>query len=339
MTSDSRHPEIRRVALIGGGAISRHHLAAWKRLGNAAQVVAVCDPDLVRARAFADEFGIPSVYADAQTLFANESLDLLDIASPRTTHVFWVDAGAERGLDILCQKPLAPSFAEAEALARQTAGRARLMVHENWRFRPWYRQLKRWLDSGVVGDIVTGSMAMFSSGLVADPAGRRPTFERQPSMRHERRLLIGETLIHHLDVLRWLAGPLRVVAARARRAIPEVDGETAAIILLENSAGIPVVITATTAAPGLPARTQDRLTLVGGNGTAVLDGTHLQFLGPDPRQESYDPDEGYQSSFNEAISHFIECLRSGEDFETDPIDNLQTLRLVEDAYRMSGYCL
>ncbi len=238
-------PPVRRVALIGAGAISRHHLIAWGKLQDAARVVAVCDPDLARAQACADEFGVPAVYGDAQALFTNEPVDLLDIASPRATHAFWVDAGAERGLDILCQKPLAPTLAEAEALVRRTAGKARLMVHENWRFRPWYRQLKRWLDAGHLDGIITGNMMMFSSGLVADADGRRPTLERQPSMRHEPRLLIGETLIHHLDVLRWLAGPLRVVGARAQRAIPGVEGETVAAILLETAGGAPLVITAT----------------------------------------------------------------------------------------------
>jgi predicted dehydrogenase len=206
------------------------------------------------------------------------------------------------------------------------------MVHENWRFRPWYRQLKHWLDAGDLGDIITASMAMFSSGLVADADGRRPTLERQPSMRHEPRLLIGETLIHHLDVLRWLAGPLRVVGARAHRAIPEVEGETVAAILLEMAGGVPLVITATTAARGFPARTQDRLTLVGRNGTALVEGSQLRLLGPDPRQESYDFDGGYQASFEGAITHFMKCLLSGNRFETDPADNLETLRLVEDAY-------
>lgn len=332
-------PAVRRVALIGAGAISRYHLIAWGKLQDAARVVAVCDPDLTRAHACAREHNIPAVYGDADTLFANESLDLLDIASPRATHTFWVNAGADRGLDILCQKPLAPTFAEAEELVRRTAGKGRLMVHENWRFRPWYRQVKHWLDAGDLDDIITGSMVMFSSGLVADADGRRPTLERQPSMRHEPRLLIGETLIHHLDVLRWLAGPLRVVGARAQRAIPEVEGETVAAILLETAGGAPLVITATTAARGFPSRTQDRLTLVGHKGTAILEGSRLQLLGSDPRQESYDFDEGYQASFDGAISHFVECLRSGNRFETGPVDNLQTLQLVESAYRMAEYHL
>jgi nucleotide-binding universal stress UspA family protein len=155
------------------------------------------------------------------------------------------------------------------------------------------------------------------------------------SLIHERRLLIGETLIHHLDVLRWLAGPLRVVGARIQRAIPEVEGETVAAILLETAGGTPLVITATTAARGFPARTQDRLIFVGHKGTAILEGSQLQLLGPNPRRDSYDFDEGYQASFDGAISHFIECLRSGDHFETDPVDNLETLRLVENAYRMA----
>ena len=50
----------------------------------------------------------------------------------------------------------------------------------------------------------------------------------------------------------------------------------------------------------------------------------------------YDRDTGYQASFDGVIGHFVDCLETGAPFETGPADNLQTLRLVEDAYRAAG---
>jgi D-apiose dehydrogenase len=47
-------------------------------------------------------------------------------------------------------------------------------------------------------------------------------------------------------------------------------------------------------------------------------------------------EEAYQASYNNAIAHFVEALRGGKPFETDRLDNLKTLRLVEEAYRLGG---
>ena len=325
-----------RVALAGAGMISHYHLVGWSHARDRAEMVAICDPDLTRARKRAAQFGIPRVYDRADAMLSTEKLDAIDVASPRETHAGWVEAAADRGIDVLCQKPLAPTLAEAEALVRRVGGRVRLMVHENWRFRPWYRELRTWLDAGEIGEVLGGYMTMLSSGLLPDESGRRAALERQPFMADEERLMIAETMIHHLDVLRWLAGPLRVVAARATRTLGDIKGETLATVLLETAAGAPIVATVTMAAPGFPPRGQDRFELIGRKASAVLDVTDLRLLGAVPRHTAYDFDSGYQSSFDGVINHFVECLTTGAPFETDPADHLETVRLVEHAYWAAG---
>ena len=86
-----------RVAIAGAGMISWHHLLAWRKLGDRVRVVAVCDPDAARARQRAREFDIPHTYPDAETLFSEQAIDALDVASPRETHAAWVEAAAARG--------------------------------------------------------------------------------------------------------------------------------------------------------------------------------------------------------------------------------------------------
>ena len=215
-------------------------------------------------------------------------------------------------------------------------GKIRLMVHENWRFRPWYRELKSWIAAGLLGDIVLGRIAMVNSGFLPDAAGKRPAFVRQPFMQHEKRLMMAEVLIHHLDAMRFLCGDLRVVTARAARTLPDVAGETVASIFLETSAGAPIEVTGTMAAPGYPPRVSDRLEIIGTKASAVFERNVLHRLGPDPREIAFDNDEGYQASFDGVIAHFVECLESGARFETDPSDNIETLRLVEHGYWAAG---
>jgi predicted dehydrogenase len=330
-----RTPPI-RIALAGAGMISWHHLVAWRNLGPRARVLAISDPDLDRGRRRAEEFGIPAVHRDADAMLGAEKIDALDVASPRETHAAWVEAAAARGIDVLCQKPLAPTLSDAERLVRRVAGRTRLMVHENWRFRPWYRELHRWIAEGELGEIVLGRLSMVSSGFLPDASGRRPALERQPFMARETRLMIAEVLIHHLDVVRFLCGPLRVVAARAARTLADVRGETLATVFLETATGAPVVVTGTMAAPGYPPRPPDRLEIVGTRASAALEDSVLSLLGPRPRSQRYDPDQGYQASFDGVIAHFADCLETGAPFETDPADNLETLRLVEHAYWAAG---
>jgi predicted dehydrogenase len=325
-----------RVALAGAGMISWFHLTAWRKLDERVRVVAVCDPDEDKAARRAEEFAIPNVYREAEAMFAAEAIDALDVASPRATHASWVGAAAERGIDVLCQKPMTPTLAESEALVHRVEGKVRLMVHENWRFRPWYRELKRWITAGDLGEVLLARMSMITSGMLPDASGRRPSLERQPFMQHEARLMIAEVLIHHLDVMRYLCGELAVVGARAARTVPDVAGETAAAIFLQTASGAPIEVTGTLAAPGYPARPPDRLEMVGSKASVTFENSELRLLGDQPRRESYDRDHGYQVSFDAVIAHFVDCLETGAPFETGPEDNLKTLRLVEDAYRAAG---
>ncbi|HTO85633.1 MAG TPA: Gfo/Idh/MocA family oxidoreductase [Methylomirabilota bacterium] len=329
--SERRSDTPLRVGLVGAGMISYYHLVAWSRQERA-RVVAVCDPQIERAQQRAVEFGIPAAYDGIEAMLDKHAIDAVDIASPRETHAAMVDVAAARGIDALCQKPLTPTLAEAVALAERVADTIRLMVHENWRFRPWYRALGQWLAAGDLGEVQYAAMTMLSSGLVRDAGGQFPDLVRQPFMAREKRLMIAEVLIHHLDVVRWLCGPLRVVASRTAHTVPEVDGETQASIFLETATGAPVIVGGTLAAPGYGARTGDRLEIVGTKASALLDGCELALLGPTPRQESFVFERDYQASFDGAIGHFVDCLESGAAFETDVLDNIETLRLVDRAY-------
>ena len=148
--------------------------------------------------------------------------------------------------------------------------------------------------------------------------------------------MIAEVLIHHLDVMRFLCGELRVVAARGARTVPDVVGETVASIFLETASGVPIEVTGSLAAAGYPPRPPDRLEVIGRKASATFEDSELRLHGATPRSQRYDPDAGYQASFDGVIAHFVDCLETGAPFETDPADNLETLRLVEDAYRVTG---
>jgi predicted dehydrogenase len=153
----------------------------------------------------------------------------------------------------------------------------------------------------------------------------------------EQRLLVAEVLIHHLDTLRMLLGPLTVTAAGLSRSCADLAGEDGAVIQLKAHTGANVTVFASFAASGFPPVQIDRLDVLGDQGSIRLDGASLTCTGTEPAQRSYDLAVEYQGSYNRTIAHFVGALFAGTPFETAPEDNLETLKLVEDCYRLSGW--
>jgi predicted dehydrogenase len=109
------------------------------------------------------------------------------------------------------------------------------------------------------------------------------------------------------------------------------------MIQLRADSGAGVSVFASFAAHGHPAAQVDRLEIFGDAGAIRLDGPALTCSGASPGERTYDLATEYQGSYNRTIAHFVESLRDASPFETAPQDNLETLRLVEDCYRLSGW--
>ena len=326
-----------RVGLVGAGFVSRHHLIGWRALAGRADVVAIADPSAPAAQSRADEFSIPATYPDAEAMLAAGNIDALDVAAPRAAHAGLVRLAARHGIPVLCQKPLAPTLMEAEALVAEIGTRTRLMVHENWRFRAYYRDAATWLRNGAIGPVHAARLEVLTSGTLPDAEGRYPALERQPFMRTERRMLVAEVLIHHLDTLRMLLGPMAVTSSVLSRTCEAMAGEDGAVIQLRTQAGAAVQLFASFAAHGHPPGAMDRLEILGQRGAIRLDGPVLSRSGPDPAERRYDLGQTYQGSYDATLAAFVDRLADGQPFETSPEDNLETLRIVEDCYRLSPW--
>ncbi len=328
----------RRVGIIGAGWVSEYHLPAWMKQSARAEVVAIADPSAQARAARSRAFGIARTYASAEAMLAEEALDAVDICAPREVHVELVRLAAQRGLDILCQKPLAPDYDQAAALVAELPEAIRLMVHENWRFRAYYRRLKAWLEEGIAGDIRQVQFEFFSSGMIADAEGNRPALVRQPFFRRQQRLLVMEVMIHHLDTLRYLLGELEVVAARLERSNDDIVAEdVASVVLRRLDDGAIVTVNANLAVHGAPPAPRDHLRIFGTQATLELYGSRLSARGRAEREEEFDADAVYQGAYDATIAHFLDGLDGRVVMETMPADNIRTLALVEDIYRLSRF--
>lgn len=321
-----------RIGLIGAGWVTRHHLDAYRQLAGKAAVAAIADPSEAARMSRATEYGIAAAYASAAEMLAAEKLDAVDIASPRELHAEHVRLAAGAGLAILCQKPLAPSFAEAEALVREIGNRVPFMVHENWRFRPHYRQVKSWLDEGRIGKPVQVSMSVLTSGLVADGEGRLPALVRQPMLAGLEQMLVKEILIHHLDTLRFLLGDLSLRMAVLGRLSEAVIGEDHAFLSLSCADGTPVVLAGNLHARGYPGEAFDRLEIFGSRGRILLERDRLHLDAETTETVQLDLAANYAASYRGTIECFLDGLSCGGIPENRPADNIETLRLVDEAY-------
>jgi D-apiose dehydrogenase len=320
-----------RVGLAGAGWVAEHHLQAWAALAGRARVVGIADPNPAAGRSRAAAFGIASVYESAEEMLARERLDAIDVASPRETHVAICRLAARHGLAILCQKPLAPTLDEATTLVDDLSG-VRLMVHENWRFRPHYRLIGAWLREERVGEPRTVTMSLLTSGLLPDERGALPALVRQPMFAALDRLLVMELLIHLVDTLRYLLGPLTLEHAQLGRSCHAVRGEDRAALALTAANGAALSLVGDLMAHGHPAEQYDRLEILGTRGAITLQRERLSCRGSVDEDLTLDLSANYSASYAAAIAHFVDRLADGRPFETGPDDNLETLKIVEAAY-------
>ena len=277
------------------------------------------------------------MYADGTALMDAVRPDAVDIAAPMEFHADLCRAAAARGIAIMCQKPLCPTLEQARALVAEIGDRVPFMVHENWRFRPQYRLARRWIEEGRIGRIRAFTMEVMTGGLIPDlPDQPPPALRRQPFMAGMPRFTILEGMIHQIDTLRFLLDGLAVAGARLARLSDRVVGEDTAMLLLESPDGAIGTLSHSLTVPGAAQRSSDTLTLVGERGTIGFRDWVLTCSGDDA-SESWDREAAYQAAFDAVIAHFVDGLRTGAAFETTAAENLATLALVDDVYRLAGW--
>ena len=332
-----------RIAMIGAGAISKFHLTAWRSLGSV-ELVAVCDVDPERARQRADEFSVPSAFGSLEELLEVAKPDALDIATPISTHATILRLAAAHGIDCLCQKPLTEDLASSEAIAAELSSRIRLMVNENRRYMPPFATAREWIAAGRIGKVHQGIMTAFRGDYLMELDGFHRRSRTAPESAGSPRRYINEMLIHQIDVLRALLGPLKAIAARTLPTDQDLRGDTLGTLLLETFEGAPVLVAGSGVAKGYPRRRfNDRLEIMGSRGSVIWsqEDSVLRLLGDEQQEVRFGVGETgyaalYQSCFDAAAQLFRDGLINGTPFESDVRDNLETLRIVEDAYRLSG---
>lgn len=141
-----------KVAVIGLG-IGKAHVRGFIAHPNVT-VVAIADLDEKKLESIGDEFSIEKRYTDAYKMLKAETPDIVSIATPNKLHKPLTLAAFDAGAHVFCEKPMAMNSDEAhEMIAASKAAGKRLMIDFSFRFTPQSWQLKKEIESGLLGDI------------------------------------------------------------------------------------------------------------------------------------------------------------------------------------------
>lgn len=330
-----------RVAAFGTGFFSTYHYDSWTRIPGV-DLVGICvKSDVARAEAFAERYGAQAVFTSPEEMLDATRPDLVDVITTPQSHSALVALAVARGIPVICQKPLAPSLPEAEAMALMAERSGTLVVaHENWRFRPWNREVARLIRAGAVGEPLNIAFRM----RPGDGQGPAAYLDRQPYFQQMPRFLIHETGIHTIDVFRFLMGEITGVFARLRRLNPAIVGEDAGHITFAFASGAAGVLDGNRLLDfpaDNPRLTMGELAVEGTDGSLRVDGhgrIWCRARGGMEAEHAYAwENRGYAGDSVHALqSHVVRHLREGTPVENSARDYLSAIRVEEAIYSSHG---
>ncbi|MBM3572449.1 MAG: Gfo/Idh/MocA family oxidoreductase [Alphaproteobacteria bacterium] len=327
-----------KVAAVGAGYFSQFQCQGWHDI-ESVELVALANRNTAKAAALAARFDVPKVYGDVATMLAAEQPDLLDIVTTPDTHRAMIGAAVARGVAVICQKPFGRNYAEALELTElaEHAG-VKLIVHENFRWQPWYREAKRLIEAGRLGRLHSVAFRL----RPGDGQGPGAYLDRQPYFQHLPRLLVYETGIHWIDTFRFLIGEVTAVFARLRRLNPSIVGEDAGYVVFEFASGATGLFDGNRLNDHVaqnPRRTMGEMWLEGAAGVLRLDGDARLWWKPhqgDEAEHGYDrgPADGFGGGACERLQrHVAAHLLEGGAVENMARDYLINVKIQEAIYR------
>jgi D-apiose dehydrogenase len=321
---------------VGAGYFAKFQYEAWNRTPEVT-IVALCNRSQEKGQQTADEFGVEKVYTDFKTMLEIEQPDFVDIITPPETHLEYCKIAADLGVNIIVQKPLAPTLAEAKELVEYCSKKGvRLMVHENFRFQPWHREIKKLIDNQTIGEIFNLNFRM----RMGDGWQKDAYMARQPYFRQMPQLLIFETGVHFIDTFRYLLGEIDSVFANLKKLNKEIAGEDAGIVFFKFKNGTTAIYDANryNESNADDARyTFGECLMEGSKGSIRLfnDGKiTIQPLGEKEKVHEYKHQKinfaGDCVYFTQR--HFVDCMLENKPFETSGEDYLKNIVVQEAVY-------
>ena len=310
-----------RIALIGAGAISQTHSLAFKRTA-LSRLVAVCDTNLSAAQSLAAPHQA-AAFGDLESLLHGEPFDAAIVCTPPNTHRDICVSLLQRGIHVLCEKPVAVSFeqaAEMFSVARQTG--SKLTMASKFRHVDDVRFAKSLVESGTIGDIVLFENAFTSN---VDMRGR---WNSDPAVSGGGVLIDNGT--HSVDIMRYFLGPLSQLQVIEGKRLQSPEVEDTVKIFVKSTDGVLGDIDLSWS---VDKELANYINLFGSEGTITVGWRESRF------RRSQDKDwtvfgHGYDKiqAFVDQLDNFVLGIHGITDFVVSPEDALASVEVIETAY-------
>ncbi len=310
-----------KIGIIGCGQMGRWHLNAYKQ-NPLVELAAFVDSDVSKAQKFSKETG-GRAYASHEDMIKNEKLDGVSLCTVPASHYQIVLDLLKAGIHILCEKPLAVSVIEAEAMAKRAEEKNKLLLTAfKFRFFEEVQRAKELLDKNSLGRILNfrlmfgGYMNMEGSWYAnKEISGGGIIMDNGP---------------HAFDLIRYLLGDIQKVSAEVTTSQNITVEDTAHIsCVLQNGAKGVIDVSWTTP---VPAKTY--LEIYGEDGCLLLDFNGLSYKFKTWDEFKRIPNAGdTKAAFARQIDHFVGAIVTKSPSVTKNQDGLTAQKWIESAYR------
>jgi predicted dehydrogenase len=312
-----------RVGIIGLGSIGHTHIDAWQANGITPVAFADAVPAALEATVATNS---GAGFDDGAELIQSGTVDIISICTPPVFHKDLAIVAAEAGVAVLCEKPLARTLADAEAIADAVRRTSTLFtVGFCHRFQPEIEKLKAMIDGGELGDVMA-----FRNRFAGLMANAHETWFGNPAIAGGGAL--ADTSVHSIDLFRYLIGdPDGVHAFLSTRETehgPKLQVDDTAVLTLKTPQGVLGVIESSWRTP--PG--EWTVTIYGTRGTAIVDYKEMTLRKQDSDGTWQDVPVESGSRFDREFAHFLACWRGEDSPRVTVEDGVATNRILEAAY-------
>jgi len=311
-----------RIGIIGCGNIATAHINAYSK-NEDVNLTSFCDVEAERARKYADKFK-GKFYSDYKEMIEKEKLDGVSICTPPSTHKEIATTFLSRGINVLCEKPLAISTSQAKQMVdAATKNNVLLLTAFKFRFFDGVLRAKELIFRGRIGKVI-----MFKNmfgGLV--DMSRRWFSKREVSGGG----VLIDNGVHAVDLSRFLFGEVKNISARIATFAQDINVEDTARVLLEMENGVLGTIDLSWS---IPYPQPFYLEVYGSEGSIMVGWDILRYRTSKTKKWT-EIRGGFkeEDAFIKEINHFVNCIKGRETPIVSGVDGLRALEIVEAAYR------
>ena len=328
-----------RIGIIGCGRIGARHAGHIHRL---AKLEAVCDIRPDHAISFGDQYNVPFYTSVEEMLASHPEMSVVAVCTPNGLHAQHSIIALKAGFHVLCEKPMAISLYDCGEMikAAESANRRLFVVKQN-RFNPAVAELKKVIDAGRLGKVMSIQLNCFWN--------RNFNYYQNSDWKGSKNL-DGGTLYtqfsHFIDLMYWMVGDVDTAHAMignfAHQDVIEFE-DTGVVTLRFHSGALGTVnYTVNSFAKNM----EGSLTVFGQKGTVKVGGQYLNKLEyqsiegyeigevseGNPANE-YGDYQGSMSNHDKVYENLIDVLQNGAEISANGFEGLKTVEIIEKIYK------